>query len=55
VQQLGGSQEAGLVDGEYDLRVMFVLAPLSMAENRQDLPGPGDPESNNPAPSRGVP
>ncbi len=49
VQQLGGRQESGEGDGDYVLRVMFEVAPLSMAENRQAQPGNGDPPWNDPA------
>ena len=47
VQQLGGDHEAGEVDGEYFLRVKFEVAPLSMAENRQELPGLDDLKLND--------
>ncbi|AZL58539.1 sensor histidine kinase [Tabrizicola piscis] len=35
VQQLGGRQESGSADGDYFLRVIFAVSPLSLAENRQ--------------------
>lgn len=35
VQQLGGRQEFGEADGEYSLRVLFEVLPLSLAENRR--------------------
>jgi two-component system, sensor histidine kinase PdtaS len=35
VQQLGGRQESGEVDGTYFLKVMFGVSPLALAENRQ--------------------
>ncbi len=42
VQQLGGSQEFGETEGEYYLRVVFTVSPLSLAENRQIPAGPDD-------------
>lgn len=35
VQQLGGKQESGVVEGGYSLKVSFDVTPLSLAENRQ--------------------
>ena len=50
VQQLGGRQETAEHDGEYILRVVFEVAPLSMAENRLTQPDPGGLAGNNPLP-----
>lgn len=41
VQQLGGRQESGEVDGDYYLRVHFEVSPLSLAENQQKPEMPG--------------
>lgn len=46
VQQLGGKQEFGKLDGEYHLRVTFEVAPLAMAESRQSPDESGDQEWN---------
>lgn len=35
VQQLGGRQESGEIEGGYYLRVIFNVSPLALAENRQ--------------------
>lgn len=43
VQQLGGRQEFGEVDGEYYLRVLFEVLPLSLAENRRISEIAGNP------------
>ena len=42
VQQLGGRQEFGKSDGEYYLRVIFEVSPLSMAESRRSPDTVGD-------------